>query len=159
MILPCVRTDNVSAEHFSRIIFWLFWQNKLSGPKSYVGRNAETPLFRQKWFFFRKSTRISAKVTSFTDLQLQMSDMWCKKRCSTYVHILTRLTRWQTPPLWQIQSSHGLFTDTSISQWSPANLDVQLHTSVSSTSTHDPPFWHLSAVSPLQPAISHLVNH
>ena len=43
-----VRTDNVSAEYFGRVIFWLFWQNKLSGPNSYIGRNAETLLFRQK---------------------------------------------------------------------------------------------------------------
>ena len=60
-----VRTYNVSAEYSTRIIFWLFWQNKLSGSKICVGRNAEIAIFRQKCHYFGRNKVLSAEMSIF----------------------------------------------------------------------------------------------
>ena len=69
-----VRTDNVSAEYFGRVIFWLFWQNKLSGSKICVGRNAEIAIFWQKCHYFGRNKVLSAKMSIFRQKDYSFGD-------------------------------------------------------------------------------------
>ena len=92
-----VRTEYYSAEDFGRIIFWFFWQNKLSGSKSYFGRNTiisvEIALFWQRCTCFGVETNIFSKYTSCAGWQKSYSMPIFQTETGLYWQILVSFGR------------------------------------------------------------------